>query len=251
MDRFGDAVFYMTVLNPCTFAAIVAMWFAILGWAVNSELSGWPFFARVAERIPRWLVPGLSLGGAVATLIDRWVLFFGGVNLSFTLLAVVLVISQSTESWDALELWYHGGTRVWLALAVEGLILVLAYFALPLLLLALRIDRDHHERILMWVVSALLVVALMTVLVGLGRSIVMASLDAARLQGSLEVDYSLNPLLVALSPVALLLAVGLSAWCILSDKSRHVGVAGRIVIIVVIVVATGTAWQIVDHLPTL
>ena len=248
MADLDIGLLYVTLLNPCAIAATVAMWLAILGWALTSVLHEHSFFASVALRVPRWLVPVVSLGGGLATLVDRWLLFIVGANISLLPFALTM---PDRETTDALMQWYHAGPRVWLALAMLGPVVVLICYVLSLLLPSLGMHPEQHRRVVVWVVGALLVVGTVIALVGFGWPIATAYVDPDTLIRSLKVDRALNPQVVAFSPLALLLTISLSVVVAGSKDKQYIGVAGRMAMVVVIVVGIAIAWLIAGRLPAL
>jgi hypothetical protein len=247
-DGFAFGVLLLVFLNPCAVAITVGLWLTILGWSWNSVLGEWPFFACIAQKLPRRVVPMVSLAGAVATLADRLLGLFAGANI---LLVPLALLSPSYKTEAALIDWWHTVPRVWLALAVEGPIVLLVYFGLSLILMVLKICPERRRRIVMWTVSALLVIGVATAFVGFGWPIVTAFLNPDSLYESLDVDHSLSPLLATFCPVDLVLAIGLSVWLVKSDDDQHIGVATSVVVVVLLTCAMVVSLIVGNYLVTL
>jgi len=213
---FSPLAALLVSCTPPAIAATVGLWLALLGWFGLPVVLEW---LRVpddaSKKVIRFVTPVSSWAGIVGVLFVYYLGLFGDIRVNpWTLLNV----DDATAT--ALFEWWFLAPLVWLILAVEGPLVLLASCGLPSILRLLRGDVSHNRRITEIVRNVLLLIGVLTGLVGHGWPVWTAIVEPASLWEHTKLGHFLSPLLLSFTPLNLVLVVSLPDWLRMANDKR-------------------------------
>jgi hypothetical protein len=247
-DGFAFAMLLLVVLNPFAVATTVGLWLTLIGWVWNSVLCKWRFLTPAARKITGRTIVLVSWIAAAGILVNHWLGLLSGFNI---LLFPLILLSPSYKTSAVLTDWWYTVPRVWLALAVEGALVLSTYCELPTILAILKINPDRRRFFMIWTLVALLVIGIITGVIGFALPIGTAFIAPDTLDRSLDLDYFSSLRLIPFCLVNLILAIGLSVWLIKANDDQRLGVRWRAGIGALVLVAVVVAWVAGNYLSTL
>jgi hypothetical protein len=214
---FDPLVALLVICTPLAIAATVGLWLALLGWLGLPIVLEW---LRVpddtSKKVIRVVTSVSSWAGIVAVLVVYYLVLLGGVQ-HFNPWPLLNV---DDETASALFEWWSLAPLVWLILAVEGPLVLLASYGLPFALRLLGEDADHNRRITEIVRNVLLLTGVLIGLAGHGWPIWTAVVEPESLRGHIELGHSLSPLLLSFAPLNLVLIISLPNWLRMANDER-------------------------------
>jgi hypothetical protein len=227
---FDPLVALLVICTPLAIAATVGLWLALLGWFGLPVVLEWLRVPNDASKnIIRFVTPVSSWTGIVAVLVVYYLVLLGGVQQINPW--ALLNVDDGTAS--ALFEWWSSAPLVWLILAVEGPLVLLASHGLPSVLRLLGEDASDSRRITEIVRNVLLLIGVVVGVIGHGWPVWIAIVEPDSLREHIKLGHFLSPLLLSFAPLNLVLVISLPDWLKMANDERA-GVAKGIAVAMII-----------------
>jgi hypothetical protein len=212
---FNLTAILLGLLVPFAISATVGLWLTLWGSTGLSMRSRRQNSMGISKIVIRTTVVVLAWVGAVAILIDYLLLIFRGHS---TILSLCLLPSHNSRTAAVLDKWWSAAPVFWHALAIEGPFVLLVQLGLPAILSVTSMKEKRVKRIIRYAEAALLFMGLLTLLLGYGWSVWIASSSPNILWKYTKLGFSSSPILLSLCPLNLALAIGLSIKLAVAGK---------------------------------